>query len=154
MSTSLSRQLAGIAATSTKQLDLRSQRQAHSQSLLFNPKVAAVQDFDTIYHHCIAGFQELCRLDSRFIPFSNTIFSESAKSRDRGQLTAAENAELDFVLERFLTLACKYLLLQPTQKALEWLIRRFRSATCVRIGSPLTNAESMNSIQRHWSCHF
>jgi U3 small nucleolar RNA-associated protein 10 len=122
----LQKQLAAIAATSSKQLDLKAQRAAHGQSLLFPARVAVSQDFETIYHICLEGFEELCALDSRFNVFANSLFGEESKSQDRGQMTLDQIKELDVVIQRFLGLASSSVLLKPTQKAVEWLIRRFR----------------------------
>ncbi|KAA6406586.1 MAG: hypothetical protein FRX48_09641 [Lasallia pustulata] len=119
-------QLAQIAAKSTNSLDLKAQKKAHSQSLLFEPRVAATQDFDTIYQICYEGFEELCQLDSRFISFARNVFSEQSKQEDRTQMTAAQNTELDDVLEDFLGLVGARLLLRPALKAVEWLVRRFK----------------------------
>lgn len=124
--TSLQRQLAAIAATSTHQLDLKAQKTAHAKSLLFEPKIAASQSFDSLYIICHDGFRDLCALDQRFVPFSNTIFSEQSKAEDRTQMSKKDNEELDAVLEEFLTLVGPRLLLKPAVKAVEWLIRRFR----------------------------
>ena len=126
MATALAAQLASIAANSTNQLNLKAQRQAHSQSLIFEPQEAALQDFDTLYDICIKGFGELCLLDSRFSSFANSIFSEHSKTQERPQLTSAQNDELDAVLERFLHLVGSKILLQPAIQAVEWLVRRFR----------------------------
>ena len=127
MATALAAQLATIAANSTNQLDLKAQRRAHSQSLIFEPQDAAVQDFDTVYDVCIGGFRELCLLDSRFSSFAKSIFSEHSKTQERSQMTSAQNEELDVVLERFLHLVGSKILLQPAIQAVEWLVRRFRS---------------------------
>ena len=126
MSTSLARQLARIAADSTDSLNLKAQKAAHSKSLLFDPKDAANQDFDTIFTICYEGYQELCQLDQRFIPFAKTIFSEQSKTQERAMMTQAENEELDVVLENFLGLLGGRLGLRPAVKAVDWLIRRFR----------------------------
>ena len=126
MATALQRQLAVIAANSTHQLDLKAQKAAHGKSLLFEPKVAATQDFNTIYRICIEGFEELCRLDKRFNVFATNVFSEQSKSEERGLMTREQNEELDAVVESFLTLVSGRLLLKPAQKAVEWLVRRFR----------------------------
>ncbi|WEW61547.1 snoRNA-binding rRNA-processing protein utp10 [Emydomyces testavorans] len=126
MASTLAAQLAQIAAKSTHQLDLKAQRAAHSQSLIFDKKIAGSQDFDTIFQICYEGFQELCSLDSRFLSFRRTIFSDQSKTEDRGQMTAGQNKELDSVLEDFLALAGARLLLTPAVKAVDWLIRRFR----------------------------
>lgn len=127
MATVLTAQLAQIAANSSNPLDLKAQKKAHSKSLLFEPSVAALQDFDTIYQVCLEGYQELCEIDNRFVSFYRSIFSEQSKAEDRAQMTSAENKELDVVLESFLRLAGARLLLRPAIKAVEWLVRRFRS---------------------------
>ncbi|KAF2816538.1 uncharacterized protein BDZ99DRAFT_407438 [Mytilinidion resinicola] len=126
MTSALQKQLAAIAATSTQQLDLKAQKTAHGKSLLYEPKVAASQNFNSIYQVCHEGYRELCMLDSRFVAFSQNLFSDQGKTEDRSQMTAKENAELDVVIERFLTLVGPRLALKPAQKAVEWLVRRFR----------------------------
>jgi hypothetical protein len=129
MATALQKQLAAIAASSTHQLDLKAQKSAHGQSLLFEPKIAASQSFETVYLICYEGFRDLCALDSRFLQFSKSLFSEQSKVEDRTQMTKEENKKLNAVLEAFITLVGPRLLLKPAQKALEWLVRRFRYVT-------------------------
>ncbi|OKL61537.1 U3 small nucleolar RNA-associated protein 10 [Talaromyces atroroseus] len=126
MASSLTAQLAQIAAKSTNALDLKAQRAAHSKSLIFDTKVAKSQDFDTLYQICNDGFQELCQLDARFAEFERTLFSLHSKTEDRREMTAAQNKDLDVVLESFMGLVGGKLQLSPAVKALEWLIRRFR----------------------------
>ena len=122
----LAKQLAAIAAKSTHELDLKAQRIAHGKSLLFDPKVAVSQDFDTLFQICYEAWEELCILDQRFALYSNNIFSEQSKVQERGQMTAAENIQVDAVIQSFLGLASSRLLLKPAQKAVEWLVRRFQ----------------------------
>ncbi|KAF2641789.1 U3 small nucleolar RNA-associated protein 10 [Massarina eburnea CBS 473.64] len=124
--TSLQKQLAVIAATSTHQLDLKAQKLAHGKSLLFDAKVAAAQSFESLHLICHEGYRDLCALDPRFARFSSSLFSEQSKVEDRTQMTQKENARLDGVLEAFLTMVGPRLLLKPAEKALEWLVRRFR----------------------------
>jgi U3 small nucleolar RNA-associated protein 10 len=126
MATALQKQLAVIAASSTHQLDLKAQRTAHSKSLLFDPRVAASQDFDSLYQICLEGFRELCQLDHRFLPFSKTLFSDQSKAEERTQMTIKDNEELNLVLEAFLGLVGPRILLKSAAKAVEWLVRRFR----------------------------
>ncbi|GAM90762.1 hypothetical protein ANO11243_088070 [Dothideomycetidae sp. 11243] len=126
MASILQQQLAAIAEKSTHQLDLKAQRSLHSQSLLFEPKEAANQTFDSLLQIALDGFEELCLLDSRFTQYARNIFSEQSKNEDRTQMTAKENEELDQVLQSFLGLVSGKLLLRPAQQALEWLVRRFR----------------------------
>lgn len=122
----LSKQLAAIAASSSLQLNLKAQRVAHGKSLLFDSKIAVSQDFDTLYQICLEGWEDLCQLDQRFLPYGDNLFSEHSKDQERGQMTAAQNRELDLVLQSFLGLVSSRLLLKPAQKAVEWLIRRFQ----------------------------
>ena len=122
-------QLGQIAVTSTNELDLKAQKTAHSQSLIFERKVAGSQDFETIYQICFEGFQDLCQLDQRFLDFQRNVFNAQSKDQDRIQMTAQENEALDSVLEHFLSLVGSRLLLRPAVKALEWLIRRFKVHT-------------------------
>ncbi|CAG8981797.1 hypothetical protein HYALB_00004740 [Hymenoscyphus albidus] len=126
MATSLAAQLSKIAEYSTQSLNLKAQKAAHSKSLIFEPRVAASQSFDTLYTLCHEGFQELCLLDNRFLEFQRNIFSEQSQDEDRTQMTAGDNAELDKQLEAFLGLVGGRLRLSPAIKAVEWLLRRFR----------------------------
>jgi U3 small nucleolar RNA-associated protein 10 len=126
MATSLIGQLSQISANSTSALNLKAQKAAHAKSLIFEPRVAASQSFDTIYTLCHEGFQELCLLDGRFLEFQRDIFSEQSQAEDRTQMTAGENSELNKRLEAFLGLVGGKLRLTPGIKAVEWLVRRFR----------------------------
>ncbi|RDW65776.1 snoRNA-binding rRNA-processing protein UTP10 [Aspergillus mulundensis] len=126
MASSLAAQLSQIAANSTNQLNLKAQRLAHGQSLIFDKRVAGSQDFDTIYDICYDGFREICQLDPQFAQFERSIFSEQSKSQDRTEMNVEQNRELDSVLEAFLALVGGRLLLSPAVKAVEWLVRRFR----------------------------
>ena len=130
MATALQQQLAAISVKSTHQLDLKAQKAQHAESLLLEPADAARQSFDDIYQVCIEGFEELCQLDTRFLSFSNNLFSEDSKAVDRGQLTQTENEELDGVVQRFLGLIQGRLLLKPAQKSVEWLVRRWKVHEC------------------------
>jgi U3 small nucleolar RNA-associated protein 10 len=126
MATSLAAQLSVIAANSESSLNLKAQKAKHSKSLIFEPRVAASQSFETIYTLCHEGFQELCLLDGRFAEFQRSIFSEQSQEEDRTQMTATENGELNKRLESFLGLVGGRLRLNPAIKAVEWLVRRFR----------------------------
>lgn len=126
MATNLANQLTQIATSSANALNLKAQKAAHSKSLLFEPRVAASQSFNTIYTICHEGFQELCLLDGRFLDFQRNIFSEQSQDIDREILTEDENSELDQRLEHFLGLVGGRLRLSPAIKAVEWLVRRFR----------------------------
>ncbi|KAH9906385.1 hypothetical protein F4778DRAFT_645378 [Xylariomycetidae sp. FL2044] len=126
MTTALAAQLAQIAADSKATLDIKAQKAAHSKSLIFEPRVAAAQNFQTLYGICREAYEELCQLDPRFVSYNTTIFSEQSQHEDRSQMTTAENAELDKKIESFLRLAGARLRLMPAIRGIEWLIRRFR----------------------------
>jgi U3 small nucleolar RNA-associated protein 10 len=126
MASSFAAQLNEIAARSTNELDLKAQKTAHSQSLIFDKKVAGSQDFDTIYQICLEGFEDLCRVDPRFREFQRSLFSQHSKTQERDQMTADQNATLDTVIEACLGLLGGRLLLNPAVKVAEWLVRRFR----------------------------
>jgi U3 small nucleolar RNA-associated protein 10 len=126
MASVLAAQLSKIAANSTNSLNLKAQKAAHAQSLIFEPRVAASQSFDTVYTLCHEGFQELCLLDGRFAEFQRNLFSEQSQEEDRTQMTAGKNEELDKLLESFLGLVGARIRLNPAVKAVEWLVRRFR----------------------------
>lgn len=128
MPTSLSAQLAQIAAGSKTTLDVKAQKAAHAKSLIFEPRIAAAQNYQALYTICREGYDELCHLDARFSTFASTLFSEQSQNEDRSQMTAAEGAELDKKVESFLRLVGGRLRLMPAIKAVEWLIRRFRYA--------------------------
>jgi U3 small nucleolar RNA-associated protein 10 len=126
MSTILAAQLSQIAVNSNNSLNLKAQKAAHSKSLIFEPRIAASQSFDTLYTLCHEGFQELCLLDGRFLEYQRDIFSEQSQEQDRTQMTGEQNSELDRRVESFLGLVGSRLRLNPGIKAVEWLVRRFR----------------------------
>ena len=137
MATALASQLAKIAKQGRNPLDLKEHRKAHSQSLIFDASVAAIQDFDTLYEICVEGYQELCRQDARLSAFSRSLFGENCKTIERTGLTQDQNDDLDTIIERFLILLGPKLSLRPSTLALEWLIRRFRiheyNTTCLML---------------------
>lgn len=126
MASSFAAQLSEIAAKSTNELDLKAQKSAHSQSLIFEKRIAGSQDFDTIYQICLEGFEDLCKIDSRFSAFRRSLFSPHSKTQERDQMTTDQNASLDIVIEACLGLLGGRLLLSPAVKVAEWLVRRFR----------------------------
>lgn len=127
MATALQQQLAAISAKSTDQLNLKAQKQRHAKSLLFEPREAATQSFDTLFQICGEGFDDLCALDSRFRGFATNLFSPSSVEVERESLNKKENDDLDTIVEQFLGLICGRLLLRPALKCVEWLIRRWKA---------------------------
>jgi len=126
MATSIASQLVQVAANSNNALNLKAQKVAHSKSLIFEPRVAASQGFETIYTLCHEGFRDLCLLDKRFLVFQGSLFGQQSQEHDRAIMTADENSGLDTQLEQFLGLVGARLRLSPAIKAVEWLVRRYR----------------------------
>jgi U3 small nucleolar RNA-associated protein 10 len=126
MASSFAAQLSEIAAKSRNELDLKAHRTTHSQSLIFEKKIAGSQDFDTIYQICLEGFEDLCKIDPRFQEYQRNLFSQQSKTQERDQMTAEQNTILDTVIEACLGLLGGRLLLNPAVKVAEWLVRRFR----------------------------
>lgn len=126
MATSIASQLAQVAAKSNNALNLKAQKVAHSKSLIFEPRVAASQSFETIYTLCHEGFLELCLLDKRFLAFHGSLFGQHSQAQDRTIMTTEENSSLDTQLEEFLGLIGARLRLSPAIKTVEWLVRRYR----------------------------
>ncbi|KAJ2901020.1 ssu processome component [Zalerion maritima] len=126
MISSLAAQLAAQATNSVASLDLHLQKSAHSTSLIWEPKDATSQTFRKIYSICFDAFSELCTLEPRLSRFASTLFDEASQHLDRTTKTAAENEGLDREIQAFLRLSGKWLNLQITVRAVEWLVRRFR----------------------------
>ena len=55
-----------------------------------------------------------------------TLFGESSLSRDRTMLGKEENAQIDRLIEIWLTRMAGLLLDRNVSKCIEWLVRRFR----------------------------
>ncbi|KAK7952503.1 armadillo-type protein [Apiospora aurea] len=126
MATSLAAQLQQIAASSKATLDVKAQKAAHAKSLVSGAREAASQNFQELYTKCRQEYDELCRIDGRFLAFSTTLFSEQSRDEDRTQMTTDENAELDRKIDSFLRLVGGRLRISPAIYAVEWLVRRFK----------------------------
>lgn len=123
--TSLSSQLKQISdKNASVSLDRKSRSRIHSKSLIFDPKIAAVQDFEYLYQIGKEGLNELSTLDSRFKKFNDSLFAESSISLDRNVQSQEMLNLLDVNINAFLVLLGPYYLIQPAIKALEWLVRR------------------------------
>lgn len=144
MATSIATQLAQLRAKGSNPVDSQAQKIQHSQSLIFDPRVAATQDFDSLFLICHEAFQELCLMDSRFTGFAGSIFSKQSKQQDRTQMTSVQSHQLNTLLDDFLGLVGGRLLLKPALKAVEWLVRRFR---LVAASSASSTSSSISNIR-------
>jgi len=124
---SLAAQLAGIRANNNATvLDKSKRKKIHSISLVYEPKDAASQDFETIYYDCLEAFRELVEIDSRFDLFTNSLFSETSIRFDRRVQNKDQGDALNSAIDQFFMLVANYLHLQPALRAMEWLVRRFQ----------------------------
>ncbi|CAI5464824.1 unnamed protein product [Closterium sp. Yama58-4] len=156
--TALSRQLRQIAlATGPTAADVVTKSSGKRgalirPSLIFEAKEAADVDAETILHmaqaapyssiaplsftRCAqpvspcarAGLAELVAMDARFKPFLTTLFSPASLQTDRDDEPPDVVAALDRSIDAFLMLLSDALLLPPSHKALEYLIRKYRCA--------------------------
>lgn len=123
---SLSQQLNVISSNNASlALDRKARSRLHSKSLIFDPKTASTQDYDYIYQISLEGLEELIELDSRFLRFKNSLFSETSISFDRNVQTKETLDQLHLNIEAFLNLVAPYYNLNLSLKAIEWLVRRF-----------------------------
>ena len=95
-------------------------------SILFESHEAADIDIDTIFTLGRTGLAELEDLENEFTKFEKNLFSANIKALERTQQPKEFNERLDKKIEEFLFCLSPYFLIKPAQKALEWLIRRFR----------------------------
>ncbi|OBA22662.1 hypothetical protein METBIDRAFT_38153 [Metschnikowia bicuspidata var. bicuspidata NRRL YB-4993] len=123
---SLSQQLQAISAKNASvALDRKSRAYVHSQSLIFDPKVAAAQDFDYIHQIACEGLEELVQIEPRFARFSQTLFLEASVTFDRNVLLKDVVAQAEKNAVAFINMAAPYFALSPALKAMEWLVRRY-----------------------------
>ena len=122
MSTSLAQQLKNLKV---KQKDEIVLPQRTRISFLFDIKKAANIDDQTLYFLCQSGIQELEeQAPQLYASLQNTdLFSESSLSFYRGTQTSDSLKIVDSKLEEVLGLLAPYLLLPPTHKVFEYMVR-------------------------------
>ncbi|ODV64228.1 snoRNA-binding rRNA-processing protein UTP10 ASCRUDRAFT_79120 [Ascoidea rubescens DSM 1968] len=121
--------LSSIAAVnSSVALDRKKRSKIHSVSLIYDPKVAATQDFESIYAVAYESLLDLETLDKRFSKFKLSLFAESSISIDRNVQTAEALSNLNNGIDLFLNIlfsSNQFPNNKDTLNCLEWLIRRF-----------------------------
>lgn len=95
-------------------------------SFLFDPKEASDIDNETIFALAQNGLEELKLVDSKFEAYEALLFNESSKNLDRGLQSQQVNDKLGSYIKDYLLFLSPYILLKPSQKTLEWLIRRYQ----------------------------
>lgn len=106
-------------------VDRKSRSKIHSRSLIFEPKIAATQDFELLYDIGLEGLEELITFNKKFQHFKSTLFHESTVNFDRNVQTAEMLLDINTNINNFLLLVSPLLNLNCSVKALEWLVRRF-----------------------------
>ncbi|CAH6718753.1 U3 small nucleolar RNA-associated protein 10 [[Candida] jaroonii] len=106
-------------------VDRKSRSKIHSRSLIFEPKIAATQDFELIYDIGLEGLDELITFNKKFQHFKTTLFHETTVTFDRNVQTPDMLQDLNANINNFLLLISPLLNLNCSIKALEWLVRRF-----------------------------
>ncbi|KAG2433890.1 hypothetical protein HXX76_008243 [Chlamydomonas incerta] len=96
-------------------------------SLLFDAQKAADVDLQTIYDLATQGLEELVRLEPRFRPFRESLFSRASLDINPEMQTAEFLSRLDESIGSFCLLLTNHFLAPPAFKALEYLIRRYRA---------------------------
>ncbi|GMM33388.1 snoRNA-binding rRNA-processing protein [Saccharomycopsis crataegensis] len=123
---SLANQLNKIAASSTSTvLDRKKRQKIHSTSLIFEPKVAATQDYSSILSHSLQALEDLEEVNSKFERFKFSLFSETAIGIDRNVQSKEQNDDLDNAIDSFLLLVAPYWNSPLSYNSVEWLVRRF-----------------------------
>ncbi|KJE96811.1 BP28CT domain-containing protein [Capsaspora owczarzaki ATCC 30864] len=99
-------------------------------SILYDARKAAETENALVYATGVNGMAELIQLSPDTFSTQDQayqlLFGPAAPSCDRTLQTAEENARLDEHIDRFLRDLSPFVMLKPAQKALEWLVRRFR----------------------------
>eukprot|EP00878_Enallax_costatus_P034255 GHUV01037970.1.p1 GENE.GHUV01037970.1~~GHUV01037970.1.p1 ORF type:complete len:188 (+),score=50.03 GHUV01037970.1:644-1207(+) len=74
----------------------------------------------------LTGIEALCKVDRRFAPFTDSLFSRASLSVTREQLTKEENEQLNTNISAFLRVLVNHFLLPAAFQVLEYCIRRYQ----------------------------
>ncbi|KAG2486505.1 hypothetical protein HYH03_014807 [Edaphochlamys debaryana] len=96
-------------------------------SLLFDYQKAADVDVQTIYDLSCQGLEELVRLEPRFRPYRESLFSRGSLEINPDMQTTEFLAKLDESIHGFCCLLTNHFLSPPAFKVLEYLIRRYKA---------------------------
>ncbi|KAG6369730.1 hypothetical protein JVT61DRAFT_13599 [Boletus reticuloceps] len=134
----LASQLAASTSLNASLLQDRSKKR-QTESYLFTGRDADLHDLDSIHALASTAFTHLRSLSPAFsskslnvgpdgspcaVDFENVLFSDAARALDRTLQTSEYNANLDQNINACLALLGPWLMDAPTNKVLEWLIRR------------------------------
>ena len=95
-------------------------------SILFDKDVASTLDMESIFNIGIHGFSQLVSIDSVFLDYEDTLFSQKSLHFQRTMESGDVNKKISKIIKEFLMLLSPYLQLEAAKKCLEWLIWRFQ----------------------------
>ncbi|KAI3862328.1 hypothetical protein MKX03_036895 [Papaver bracteatum] len=124
MATTLEAQLRVIK--SLNNLEIKSTKKPFTNpSILYDPRVAADLDIDSLYSIAISSLDVLVKSELRFEAYRNSLFSYKSRELNRNLLGKVENEEIDVSISSYLRLLSGYLLVDSALHTLEYLVRRY-----------------------------
>ncbi|KAI3994953.1 hypothetical protein MKX01_038236 [Papaver californicum] len=124
MATTLESQLQVIK--SLNNLEIKSTKKPFTNpSILYDPRVAADLDIDSLYSIAISSLDVLVKSDVRFGAYKNSLFSYKSRELNRGLQGRVENEEINVSISSYLRLLSGYLLVDSALHTLEYLVRRY-----------------------------
>ncbi|KAI3919122.1 hypothetical protein MKW98_016675 [Papaver atlanticum] len=124
MATTLEAQLRVIK--SLNNLEIKSTKKPFTNpSILYDPRVAADLDIDSLYSIAISSLDVLVKSDVRFAAYKNSLFSYKSRELNRVLLGKVENEEIDVSISSYLRLLSGYLFVDSALHTLEYLVRRY-----------------------------
>ncbi|CAH8550275.1 unnamed protein product [Heterobilharzia americana] len=83
-------------------------------------------DTQSCYSNSVKSFKKLCKIESAFIPFENTLFAVTSCQLEMCNLLAQEKEKLDDEISKFLCYISSFLKHFFAVEALEWLVYKFQ----------------------------
>ncbi|KAI3912933.1 hypothetical protein MKW92_025813 [Papaver armeniacum] len=124
MATTLEAQLRVIK--SLNNLEIKSTKKPFTNpSILYDPRVAADLDIDSLYSIAISSLDVLVKSELRFEAYKNSLFSYKSRELNRLLQGRVENEEIDVSISSYLRLLSGYLLVDSALHTLEYLVRRY-----------------------------
>ncbi|KAI3978430.1 hypothetical protein MKX01_013228 [Papaver californicum] len=124
MATTLESQLQVIK--SLNNLEIKSTKKPFTNpSILYDPRVAADLDIDSLYSIAISSLDVLVKSDVRLGAYKNSLFSYKSRELNRGLQGRVENEEINVSISSYLRLLSGYLLVDSALHTLEYLVRRY-----------------------------
>ncbi|CAH8526495.1 unnamed protein product [Heterobilharzia americana] len=96
----------------------------HRKSLIYEN--ASKIDTQSCYSNSVKSFKKLCKIESAFIPFENTLFAVTSCQLEMCNLLAQEKEKLDDEISKFLCYISSFLKHFFAVEALEWLVYKFQ----------------------------